>query len=51
MKQKLTQVMLERGPKDTLDDRIEIDDAHLAGEMPGPRGRGTRHKTLFFRRR
>ena len=48
MKHKLMQVMLERGRKDPLGDRIEIDDAYLGGEMSGRPGRGARHKTPFI---
>ena len=48
IKHKLMQVMLERGQKDTLGNRVEIDDAYLGGEMPGKRGRGAHHKTPFI---
>ena len=48
MKHKLMQVMFERGQKDALGNRVEIDDAYLGGEMPGKRGRGAHHKTPFI---
>lgn len=42
MKQKLTQVMLEREDKKPLDGRIEMDDIYLGGERhDGKRGRGS----------
>ena len=48
MKQKLTQVMLEREDKKPLDGRIEMDDVYLGGERhDGKRGRGAPGKTPF----
>ena len=48
LKQKLMQVMLERGSTKKLAGRIEIDDSYLgAKRVPGKRGRGAKGKTPF----
>ena len=48
VKSKLQQVMLERNSGETLEGRIEIDDAYMGGENPGgKRGRGSENKVPF----
>ena len=49
LKQKLMQVMLERGSGKKLHGRVEIDDAYLGGKrIPGKRGRGAGNKVPFI---
>jgi len=45
LKQKVMQVMLECESRQTLRDRVEIDDAYIGGERPGKIGRGADGKT------
>lgn len=47
MKHKLKQVMLERNSTKRLTARVEMDDAYVGGERPGPCGRGAEGKTPF----
>ena len=48
VKSKLQQVMLERNSGETLEGRIEIDDAYMGGENAGgKRGRGSENKVPF----
>ena len=47
MKHKLAQVMLERNATKRLKGKIQMDDAYLGGERPGPNGRGAEGKTPF----
>lgn len=48
MKQKLMQVMMERGQEKRLSGFIELDDAYLGGERSGGKaGRGSENKTPF----
>lgn len=44
IKHKLMQVMMERQQTKKLGGRLEMDDAYLGGERPGPGGRGALHK-------
>jgi hypothetical protein len=48
IKHELLQVMLEQQRKEKLSGRIELDDAHLGGERPGKRGRGSEDKIPFL---
>lgn len=49
LKQKLMQIMLERGSTKRLGHRVEIDDSYLGGKRKaGKRGRGARGKTPFL---
>lgn len=49
LKQKLMQVMLERGSGKKLHCRVEIDDSYLGGKrIPGKRGRGAGKKVPFL---
>jgi transposase-like protein len=47
LKHKLTQVMMERNAAKRLKGEVQMDDAYLGGERPGPRGRGAGGKTPF----
>ncbi|MGB5086594.1 MAG: IS1595 family transposase, partial [Methylocystis silviterrae] len=47
MKHKLKQVMLERNATKRLKGKVQMDDAYLGGERPGPVGRGADGKTPF----
>ena len=49
MKHKLMEVMRVREDSRVLDERVEIDDAYLGGELPGGKsGRGSQNKVPFI---
>ena len=47
LKHKLAQVMIERNAAKRLKGEVQMDDAYLGGERPGPAGRGAEGKTPF----
>jgi len=47
LKHKLAQVMMERNAAKRLKGDVQMDDAYLGGQRPGPGGRGAEGKTPF----